>query len=228
MKYLPILFYFIMFYTINSAFGQKISETSFAIGINKTSSPVQHNYWNENPPPTYLTFNATKSWYNNDHWFSIRKEVGLNLQYSNIDLDSGGLGAHSSYSGNILSLFADAALLAQLRINSRLALAIGPEVEYLLIGNNNLNISYSTMFTNPPSSGEIRKNGINRDYFNQPAYGIKFRLFESGINGKTTIGLNFSYLWTKSEYSNFYAANYARISFFIGFRKEKKELPVKE
>jgi len=31
----------------------------------------------------------------------------------------------------------------------------------------------------------------------------------------------FSYLWTKSEYSNFHAANYARISFFIGFEKEK-------
>ena len=104
-----------MLSALNNVFGQKIRETSFAFGINKTSSPVQHNYWNENSSPTYLTFNATKSWYNNDHRFSIRKEAGLNLQYSNINLDSGGLGGHNYYSGNITSLFADAALLVQLR-----------------------------------------------------------------------------------------------------------------
>lgn len=228
MKRTTFFFCFFMLSALNNVFAQKIRETSFAFGINKTSSPVQHNYWNENPSPTYLTFNATKSWYNNDHRFSIRKEAGLNLQYSTINLDSGGLGGHSYYSGNITSLFADAALLVQLRINSRLALAFGPEAEYLLIGCNNLNISYSTMLTKPPSSGEISKSGLNRDYFNKPAYGIKFRLFETGFIDKTTIGLNFSYLWTKSELSNFYAANYTRISFFIGFRKGNGEKSLEE
>lgn len=228
MKRFTFCFCFFMLSALNNVCGQKISETSFALGINKTSSPVQHNYWNENASPTYLTFNATKSWYNDDHRFSIRKEAGLNLQYSTINLDSGGLGGHSYYSGNITSLFADAALLVQLRINSSLTLAIGPEAEYLLIGYNNLKISYSTMLTNPPSSGEIRKNGINRDYFNKPAYGIKFRLFETGFIDKTPIGLNFSYLWTKSESSNFYAANYTRISLVIGLRKGVVEKPLAE
>jgi len=40
------------------------------------------------------------------------------------------------------------------------------------------------MFTNPYSSGIIRNTGINRDYFNQPAYGIKVRLFETCIAKK--------------------------------------------
>ena len=83
------------------------------------------------------------------------------------------------------------------------------------------------MLTNPYSSGIIRETGINRDYFNQPAYGIKISLFETGINEKTKLGLNFSYLWTKSESSDFYA-NYIRVSFFIGFRKGNDKLPIKE
>ena len=228
MKLFTFFFCFLMLSALNNVFGQKIRETSFAFGINKTSSPVQHNYWNENPSPTYLTFNATKSWYNNDHRFSIRKEAGLNLQYSNINLDSGGLGGHNYYSGNITSLFADAALLVQMRINSRLTLAIGPEAEYLLIGYTNIRESYYYKNVDHYISGANRTVGLNRDYFNQPAYGIKFRLFETGIIEKTTIGLNFSYLWTKSEFSNFYAANYTRISFVIGFRKGVDEKPLAE
>lgn len=219
MKRTTFFFCIFMLSALNNVLAQKIRETSFAFGINKTSSPVQHNRWNENSPPTYLTFNATKSWYNNDHRFSIRKEAGLNLQYSNIDLDSGGLGGHNYYSGNITSLFADAALLVQMRINSSLALAIGPEAEYLMIGYTNLRESYYYKDADRYISGANRTVGLNRDYFNKPAYGIKFRIFESGIIEKTTVGLNFSYLWTKSEFSNFYAANYTRISFVIGFRK---------
>ena len=211
MKLLTFSFCFFMLSALTNVFGQKISETSFAFGINKTSSPVQHNYWNENPPPTYLNFNATKSWYNNDHRFSIRKEGGLNLQYSNINLDSGGLGGHNYYTGNITSLFAEAALLVQLKINSRLTLAVGPEAEYLLIGYTNIRKSYYYYNGNHYVLGLDRTVGLNRNYFNKPAYGIKCRLFETGFIEKTTIGLNFSYLWTKSEFSNFYAANYTRI-----------------
>jgi hypothetical protein len=213
---------------LTNVFGQKIRETNFAFGINKTASPDQQMHWNENSSPTYLTFQATKSWDNNNHRFSIRKEAGLNLQYSNIGLDSGGLGGHNYYSGNITSLFADAALLAQLRITRTLTLAIGPEVEFLLIGYTNLMESYYYYTANHPVSGDNRTVGLNRAYFNQPAYGFKFILFETGITEKTTIGLNFSYLWTKSEFSNFYAANYTRISFVIGIRKGVDEKPIKE
>lgn len=226
MKLFTFCFCFFMLSALTNLFGQKICETSFAFGFNKTASPYQQMHWNENPSPAYLTFNATKSWYNNYHRFSIRKEVGLNLQYSKIVLDSGGLGGHNYYSGNITSSFADAALLAQLRINRRLTLAIGPHAEYLLIGYTNIRESYYYYNVDHYISGANRTVGLNRDYFNQPAYGIKFRLFESGISEKTTIGLSISYLWTKSEFSDFYATNYTRITFFIGFRKGNDELPL--
>lgn len=228
MKLFAFFFCFYALSALTNVFGQQIRESNLALGLSKTSSPVQQQYRSEDPPPTYLTFNVTKSWYNNDHRVSLRKEAGLNLQYSYINLETGGSGASNHYTGNIISLFANAALLTRFRINNTLAFGIGPEVEYLLIGNNNLNNSYYTKFTNPPSSGDIRKSGINRDYFNQPAYGIKISLFESAITEKTNIGLSISYLWTKSEFSDFYAAHYARITFFIGFRKGVDEKPLEE
>lgn len=218
----PILSTFIIVFLLTgTSFGQKISETIFSLGINKTSSPDQQMYWNENAPPTYIFLNASKLWYRENQRISFGKELGFNLQYANIDLDSGGLGAHSWRSGNIISLFADAALLVRFRINKTLALGFGPEAEILMIGKNNINSSYSISYTTPPMSGEEHENGLNRDYFNQPSYGLKLCLFESGLTEKTTIGLNFSYLWTKSESSNFYAANYVRISFLVGFKQKE-------
>jgi len=221
MKQFIVLLSFLVFSAISPVLAQKISETNLALGINKTSSSVQQEHWGDDPAPTYLTFSATKSWYNDNHRFSLRKEIGFNLQYAHIDLSNGGLGASSHYTGNIVSLFADVCLQARFRIDSTFAIGIGPEAEYLLIGASNLNNSYYTMLTNPYSSGNIRKTGTNRDYFNQPTFGIKLSLFETGISEKATIGLNVSYLWTKIEYSDFYASNYFRVSLIIGFKRRQ-------
>ena len=211
----------LVFFGTVSSFGQKISETSFSVGVSQTYSPVQREYWNESPPPTYLIANANKSWFRIDHRISLKKELGLNLQYSSIGIGGGGLGGGSYYSGNITSLFADISLLANIRINKRLAFCVGPEAELLLIGNTNVTNDWHFYSSPHPMSGSIHEHGINRDYFNQPAYGIKARLFESGITEKITIGLAFSYLWTKSEDSNFYASNYTRISLYVGFKRKK-------
>jgi len=223
MKLKPVLICLLFCVSISNLFGQKISETNLTFGIIKTSSPVQPNHWNDSPLPRYFTFNVTESWYGNDHWLSLRKELGLNLQYSPIHLGGGGLAAQGYYSGNVLSLIPEVALLARFKINSTLAFSIGPIAQILAIGNTNVTYSYSTMFTNPPSSGLIINSGLNRDYFNQPSYGMKARLFESALTENAIIGLNISYLWTKQESSNFYASNYTLIALFIGFKKEKKK-----
>ncbi len=221
MKQFLVLLILFAFFSISPVLAQKISETNLALGINKTLSSIQQEHWGDDPAPTYLTFSTTKSWYNDDQKISLRKEIGFNLQYAHIDLSNGGLGASNHYTGNIVSLFADACLQTRFRIDSTFAIGIGPEAEYLLIGNNNLNISYSTMLTNPYSSGNTSKTGLNRDYFNKPTFGIKLSLFETGISEKATIGLNVSYLWTKSENSNFYASNYFRVSLIIGFKRQQ-------
>ena len=57
-----------------------------------------------------------------------------------------------------------------------MAFGLGPEAEILIIGLNNLNNSYYSMFTNPYSAGDIRHGGLNRNYFNKPSYGIKLSL----------------------------------------------------
>jgi hypothetical protein len=222
MKQFVILLCLFVLSTISPVLGQKISETNLELGLNKTSSPKQHQYWGDDPSPTYLNFKVTKSWYKNDRWFSLRKEVGLNFQYSNINLSNGGLGASNHYTGNIVSLFTDLCIQARFRIDSTFAFGIGPEAEILMIGNNNLYKSYYTMFNYPENvCGDEQIKGFNRDYFNQPTFGIKLSLFNTNISNKVMIGLNISYLWTKSEYSNFYAANYAKISFFIGLHHDK-------
>lgn len=203
-------------------FGQTVSETNFSLGISNTSSSEFKRHY-EQALPSYLIISGSKSWYSNNHWISLRKEAGLNLQYAPIDLSSGGLGASSDYMGNITSLLANASLQVRIRINGSMAFGAGPEAEVLLVGKSSLINSYYYGYCKPPVSGDRDLGGLNRDYFNQPSYGIKVSLFESNSDSKISIGLNFSYLWTQREFSNFYADNYTRFSILIGFKKQKKD-----
>lgn len=207
-------------------FGQQVSETNFSIGINKTSSDEFKQHFEE-ALPTYLMAGVSKSWYSNDHWISLRKEAGLNLQYAHIDLSSGGLGAANHYTGNIISLFAGGSLQARLRLSNAFAIGFGPEAEVLLVGNSNLNNEYYSMIYDPPTAGNKEMGGINRDYFKKPSFGIKASLYESAPDSKVNIGLNLSYLWTNGDPSNFYAERFTRFSIVIGFKKQKEKDIVK-
>lgn len=208
-----------------NTFGQQIGETDFALGISQTTSIV-NNAYSDGFPPAYFKFNATRSWYSDEHQSSVRKELGLNLQYSPVRQGSGsGMGGSYYTSGNIVSLFANGALMANIPIRKTLVLDIGPEAEFLIIGSSNLKTSWSRHYNDPPTSGTTQKRGINRNYFNQPSYGMKARLFDSGIIKRATLGLTVSYLWTEGKVSNFYATHYTRISLFIGFKKKKEFIP---
>jgi hypothetical protein len=204
-----------------NAFGQKVCKTNFSFDINSSTPTNSETYW-ETPPPDNLILNAAKSWDRNQRNTSLRKNLGFNLQYSNIRYGRGILDEGYMFKGNNVSLSANTALLDHFCINGKLAFSAGSEVEILLIGNNNLEKPTHTPFTNPSSSGIIHERSLNRDYFNQPSYGIKPRLFESDITVRTSFGIAVSYLWTKAEYSNFYASNYTRISF--GFGKKNIEV----
>jgi hypothetical protein len=205
-----------------STFGQKISETSFSFGMNKPNHFKQDDfavsYMSSN-----LIINATKSWYNNSHMISLRKELGFNLQYINVGYGIGNLERDNYFTGDIESLFADIALMAHFMFTHTLAFSLGPEAELLVIGNNNVNHSYKPPLSALPYSGTIRYKGINRDYFNQPSFGIKARLFESDISNRATLGLAVSYLWTKHNYFNFNASSYTRLSMYIGWKKQKEK-----
>lgn len=204
--------------------GQQVSETSFSVGISKTSSTEFKQRFDE-ALPVYLTFMGSKSWYANNHRISLKKEAGLNLQYEHIDFSGGGLGAGNHYTGSIVSLFADVSLQARLRISNTLAFGVGPEAEVLLIGNSNLNNEYYSVLYQPPRSGNEKTGGLNRDYFNDPSFGIKASLMESNPDSKVSVGLSLSYLWTHSEPANFYAERYTRFSIVIGFKKLKEKAP---
>lgn len=203
--------------------GQQVSETSFSIGINKNIYPAEWQFYKEELP-TYLIMKGSKSWYSPSHLISLRKEAGLDFQYAPIGINTGGMGASNKYSGGIASLFANVSLQPRICISNSLAFAAGPEAELLLIGYNNLDYEYYSMF-DPPTFGNKKINGLNRDYFNEPSFGIKASLMESNPDSKVSVGLSFSYLWTKSEPANFYAERYTRFSIVIGFKKQKNKAP---
>jgi hypothetical protein len=217
-----LVFLSISIFLTFSALGQKVSETDFGIGFSKTplNEKIKQHWSEDAPPPTFLNINVSKNWYRSDRKIALQKEVGINLQNSKINVGGGGLGGGSNYSGRIINLNTEANLLLRFNVDSMISFALGPMAEYLLVGYNNINNSYYTNF-GQPRSGEIRTSGINRDYYNQPSYGIKLRIINSRMNGKNTLGLDLSYLWTKSEFSNFYASNYFQVSFLIGFKNQK-------
>ncbi len=223
MKPFTILFYVFMLSATSPVLAQKISETNFGIGYSKTPSNEEiKQHWSEDTQlPIFLNINVNKNWYRNDRKITLQKEVGINLQYSRISVGGGGLGTGNNYSGKIINMNAEASLQLRFHIDSMISFGIGPTAEYLLLGYHNINNSYYNL-SDPPRSGDIRTSGINRDYYNQPSYGVKMSIINSQINEKNTLGLDVSYLWAKSEHSNFYASNYFQVSFLIGFKHSGK------
>lgn len=219
MKNVLVIVSILVFSVTFCAFGQKASETKFGIGFSKTPSneEIKQRWSVDNPPPTFLNINTSKNWFRNDRKIALQKEVGMNLQYSKINVGGGGLAAGNGYSGKIINLNVEANLQLRFQVDSIISFALGPMSEYLLVGYNDINNYYYSHF-DQPRSGNIRTSGINRDYYNQPSYGIKLSIINSRINGKKTLDLNFSYLWTKSESSNFYTSNYLQVSFLFGFK----------
>lgn len=219
---LLVIFAF-LFPAFCSVSGQTIRETGFEAGFNKTYSPDFKMQWNNSQSqPVFLTLGVLKSWYNDDPKISLRKELGINLQFENIDLSGGGLGAGGGYSGNITSLFVSPSLLAHFKVSQNLSADLGPSMEYLIVGTDHFTKSSYSVLPGYGGNGENEIRGINRDYFNKPSYGIKARLTGISVEEKFTIGVSFTYLWTKSGDENFDISNYARISFYLGFKKTKQ------
>jgi len=218
MKQLVAISALILILSSLNGFGQRVRETTFGVGINKTIPENFSQHWsNEFSAPTFLNLKVGKNWYRDGRAVAFVKSAGLNLQYSNMNIGGGGLAAGNHYTGKIINLYAEASLQARVRIDSIISFSFGPVAEYLIGGYHNITNSYYTMFTNPPSSGDKRDSGIGPDYFNKPSYGIKMGL----ASDKAKVGVNLSYYWTKSEHSNFFTSNYLQITVVIGFKKQK-------
>lgn len=211
----------LFFWSLNG-FGQQVSETDFTVGISKTQVHQGINYWQE-AKPIYLFVKGSKNWYNDEEKLSLRKEAGLNLQYANIShsTSSNAMGGFNEKTGTVISLLVNAALQARYRITDHWAVGAGPEAELLLLGYNNIDDYYTRIYipSQPPSAGHTSEKGINRNYFKKPSYGLKISLFQGSADARTTLGLHFSYLWTQSEHSSFYASNFVRFGLSIGFKK---------
>ena len=219
-----IIVLFALAFLLNSAKGfcQNVSETNFSLGINKLQSTTFKTYYDEEcSPPTFLNLGVSHSWYRTDKKVTFNKEIGLNVQYSSPDLSSGGLGAHNNSRWKLFNLFAEATVQAQFRVDSTLSIGLGPAVEYLITGYNKEKTSYYTMASNPPKSGEVSHSGFNRDYFNDPLFGVRFSILNSVIGGKATLKINLSYFWMKQNESNFHSSKYIKVGLAIGLRSKK-------
>jgi hypothetical protein len=218
-----LIYLSLTFFGLSSlVYAQKISETGFEAGISLTHISNFEMEWNNNSSkPVFLSLGVQQSWYNNDSKISIRKELGISLRYENIDLSRGGLGAGSSYSGSVTGLYLSPSVLAHFKVFPKLAADLGPSMDYLVVGLNHLTQSSYSVLPGYGENGETQIKGLNRDYFSKPSYGIKARLTGISVEEKFTVGMSFSYLWTKAVPSDFYVKNYFRIGFTIGFKKGK-------
>lgn len=223
MRNIYAFIYLLLLLSSQNSFGQITSETNGAVGFSLTKAPGNIDYYQEGRP-IYFFAHAGKSWYNDEKVFSLRKQAGLNLQYANISHLAGSPVSFDEKTSTVFSLLMNANLQARYRLNSSLAAGLGPEAELLLLGYNNIGENYPNIYLPPrPSSDHTSEKGLNRNYFNPPAYGLKLSLYQGSVDSKTTLGVHFSYLWTKSEHSSFFASNYTRVSISIGFKKPSDE-----
>lgn len=204
------------------SFGQVTSQTFFSASANILRSKDFRTYYDEEcTPPTFCSFGISHSWYGTGRDFTLNKEIGVNMQYSSPQLSSGGLGAHSNSKYQLLNLFAEATIQAQMKIDSTMSIAIGPVVDYLITGYNKEQTSYYAMYTNPPTSGEISHSGFNRSYFGDPLWGIKFSVFNFAMGEKATFKFNCSYFWLNQDDSNFHSSGFVKVGVAVGFKFNK-------
>jgi len=221
MRFRTLTILFALLFGLNS-FGQVASQTFFSVGANILRSKDFGRYYDrEYTPPAFLGFGVTHSWYRTDREFTLNKEIGVNMQYSSPQLSSGGLGAHSNSKYQLLNLFAEATIQAQIKIDSTMSIAIGPVVDYLITGYNKEQTSYYAMYTNPPTSGEISHSGFNRSYFRDPLWGIKFSVFNFSMGEKATFKFNCSYFWLNQDDSNFHSSGFVKVGVAVGFKFNK-------
>lgn len=216
MRFTVAIVFISFFFACSMAFGQVVSEIGAGFGVNKTHSSEFGNHYQQNSSPAYFFVESDFSWYRNDRRITIQKEIGLRMQFADIELATGGKASGNSYYGSINSLFAGLALMARVNLGSGLSAALGPAAELLLIGRNRVNYTYFSMFTNPPSYHEGQYKGMNRDYFGNPSMGIKLLLTKQ-VSEKNTISIRVNYMSTTSDRTNFYVSNSTYVAFIVGF-----------
>lgn len=221
MKQIIVFFALAFLLTSVNGIGQNVSETSFTLGINKAQSTSIENYYNlYSSPPLFLNVGLSHSWYQTNKRVTFNKEIGMNLQYSNFDIGSGGLGGQNYDQWKVLNWCTEATFQAQFRLDSLLSVGFGPAAECLIMGYNELRGSYYRMF-NPPISGKYSHSGINRDLFNDLLWGVRFSILNSGVGKRATVRVNISYLWMKENHSNFYSSGLVKVGIAVGFNHKK-------
>lgn len=207
----------VFFILISPLFAQKVTETGFEASVNLTSIPKLESYWNFNEStPIFLSVGGMKSWYNSSHFVSLRKEIGATIQFEDFDFSGGGLGTQAGYHGNVYSLFINPALLTHFQFSDTFSADIGPCMDFLVTGYNDLVYWYHSREVYNNFNKQIKS--FNRDYFKNPSFGIKGRVTIFSPDENVTFGFTFAYLWTKEDYSNFHIKNYTKLGLYISFK----------
>jgi hypothetical protein len=187
-------------------------ETGFTVGITSPEYPKDFHYYEKIGISMKLGF--AQSWYKPKPWFSLRPEVGFNIEILPITaLYHGGLGGGTTYDGTIVSIIGELATLAQIRITKRLTFAIGPAGKYLLTNITKMTNSWFLMHEN----GVYKINGFNRRFLNKPSIGIKAMIIEKNLSEKVSLGLSVEHhrLNTDQEEMIDYSET-TEVSFYLG------------
>lgn len=204
------------------SFGQKISQTFYSLGLNVLKSKeFEMHYDDQNTPPTFFNLGISHLWFRTDKRLTLNKEFGMNLQYSNPHLGSGGLGAHWYSNYKILNLYGEATIQPILKIDSTLSIGLGPTVEYLIIGYNKRNTTYYYLLDGHYVNGEYANDGFNRNFLSSPLLGIKLSVCNIGLSNKVNLKLNCAYFWLKPDDTNFHASGFVKVAAAFGFKFRK-------
>ena len=197
----PFLFLLFILFSI-SGFAQKSWKTQIVPGI--STSKFDDHFKREKVPSNDLFVMFNETWNRkDDHKYSLAKEFGLSLNYHNLSRKNEALGGGDIYSGDFFYTSFHASVLGQMNAGEDIQMQLGIKLEELIVGYENLSYSYWSSVYYPPTSGGKSKKGFNRDYFDQPYYGVNLKILQNTEGTFHAVGFDLSYLWTNASLSNF-------------------------
>jgi hypothetical protein len=156
---------------------QKSWHSEFLVGVGRAK--MEQTYEKLPVNSFCLEFNKLQ----NGHFekrLSFTKEFGIGLRYNSLSWESSGLGGSNSSSGAYFYSMLNTSFLLQFLPGENYIVQIGPCAEINLIGYESSKFDWWRLESSENGfrqiAGNSEKSGFNRNYFNQPYYGLNFRL----------------------------------------------------
>ncbi|WP_159519807.1 hypothetical protein [Sunxiuqinia indica] len=185
-----------------------------------TSAQIDESYKARGLSPSSFFVDFSECW-NRKHEqsFSVVKAFGIGLNYHSLSTNLASPGGESYYSGGYVYSTFNLSLMAQQRFGKSYFLQFGPRFETILLGYENLKYHGGSRQWDGLNESWVSKEAkiaeFNRNYFNNPYYGLSLRLINEPEEESLSAGIGVSYLRTEPDQSNFNSEHMVRVSFIL-------------